>query len=187
MAQHKELKNGDKHIVETLPAVPVAQWAYFKRRPGHITRRELEDGTSVVPAWMTNEDWYAWNDIVAEARCTVTMLPLFLISLHWLTRVPFVGLAGVAASMASALYHARPYRAHLLLDQLCAATLIASMLPYFRWPLLAYYAVPVCLLVCDTAQRYFAWRRRIPFLHEVWHSVPPLFMHAILAYSINQK
>jgi hypothetical protein len=144
------------------------------------------DAWSLVPSWMANEDWYYYAPFIAEAQCVVTMLPLFMTALHWFSYDYWFGVFAVAASVASALYHAVPIDVFLLLDQLFAALLIAyTGVTYLSFDpeVLPYFVIPSIALCIDTAQRFFNWRHRVPYLHEIWHTSGGLCAHMILHHA----
>lgn len=156
---------------------------YYRRWAGYRTREEERDEEDLVPQWMANEDWYAVTPMVSEFGCVVSMLPLLLTGLVWLPGNALGACLCIAAALASALYHARPYRSLLRVDRLCATLLILYMVQFFEVALLAFYAGPLALLCIDTAVRWFDVRPRLPFLHVVWHTTGALCVYAILSHA----
>jgi hypothetical protein len=136
----------------------------------------------LVPKWMTNEDWFVWSEWIAEFWCCVSMAPLLVVGLWWLTTHPLGALLAVGASLASALYHAHPSRRLLRLDQLFALGLLVWMATFFRLSLWLEYAVPLALLLTDTIARFRG--RPIPHIHPFWHLSGPVAMHLILSSTL---
>ncbi len=156
--------------------------ATYQRRNGRLLKA---DDWRLVPPWMTNEDWFVHSEWIAEFWACVSMVPLALLGLWCFARGLWLdGALALHAAIASAVYHAAPFRRLLHWDQCGAGALIVRTLSLFRQSLWPWYAAPLALLVLDTVTRRLG--RPVRGLHPVWHTAGPLCYYVILATTLQQ-
>ena len=136
----------------------------------------------LAPEWMKNEEWFNVTNHIAEFRCTVSMLPLFITGFLWIREQPLCGCLCLLAASASSLYHTMPLDFLLRFDQFFATLLILYILfgyPVIEHPhLMLLYGVTFLIMVVDTLSRFWNTRWRIPYIHPLWH-----VMGAVCVYS----
>ena len=151
----------------------------FRRKNGRLLKA---DDWRVVAPCHTHEDWFTHSEWVAEFWCTVSMLPLGAVALYSLYVGEWLGgLLALHATLASAAFHAAPFRRLLRWDQLAAGTLMLWSLTRFQWSLWPWYVAPLAVGVLDAVARRTG--RAIRGLHPIWHCAGPISLYVILSFS----